>query len=255
MDLGLTGSAFLVTGGSQGLGRATAESLVADGANVVLIARDTRQVDDAVAALGPDRVTACPGDLADPELADRAVALALATYGRLDGALISVGGPAVGRLEDITERQWQDAFESVFLGSLRMTRAVAAHARSTRTAASIAMVLSTSAKSPVAGLDTSNGLRPGLAMLVKSMADQWGSDGIRVNALLPGRIATARLEALEASTPDPAATRRGLEASIPLGRYGTPSEFGAVAAFVLSPAASYLTGSMVTVDGGMSRAL
>jgi 3-oxoacyl-[acyl-carrier protein] reductase len=237
------------------LGRATAESLVTDGANVVLIARDAGQVDDAVAALGPQRVTACPGDLADPELADRAVALALATYGRLDGALISVGGPAVGRLEDITERQWQDAFESVFLGSLRMTRAVAAHARSTRRPASIAMVLSTSAKSPVAGLDTSNGLRPGLAMLVKSMADQWGSDGIRVNALLPGRIATARLEALEASTPDPAATRRGLEASIPLGRYGTPSEFGAVAAFVLSPAASYLTGSMVTVDGGMSRAL
>jgi 3-oxoacyl-[acyl-carrier protein] reductase len=136
-----------------------------------------------------------------------------------------------------------------------MTRAVAAHARNAAVDSSIALVLSTSAKSPVGGLDTSNGLRPGLAMLVKSMADQWGADGIRVNALLPGRIATARLEALEASTPDPAATRRGLEASIPLHRYGTPAEFGAVAAFVLSPAASYVNGSMVTIDGGMSRAL
>jgi 3-oxoacyl-[acyl-carrier protein] reductase len=255
VDLGLAGSVFLVTGGSQGLGRATAEALVADGARVVLIARNAERLAEAVTDLGADQVTACVGDLADPHLAERAVALALSTYGRLDGALISVGGPAVGRLEDITERQWQDAFESVFLGSVRMTRAVADHARSSTRSASIALVLSTSAKSPVSGLDTSNGLRPGLAMLVKSLADQWGVDGIRINALLPGRIATARLEALEASTPDPAATRRGMEASIPLRRYGTPEEFGTVAAFVLSPAASYLTGSMVTIDGGMSRAL
>lgn len=255
MDLGLSGLVFLVTGGSQGLGRATAEALVHDGARVVLIARDTERLGEVVTTLGAERVTACAGDLADADLADRAVALALATYGRLDGALISVGGPAVGRLEDITERQWQDAFESVFLGSLRMTRAVADHARSSGTPASLALVLSTSAKSPVGGLDTSNGLRPGLAMLVKSLADQWGADDIRINALLPGRIATARLQALEASTPDPAATRKDLEASIPLGRYGTPEEFGRVAAFTLSPAASYLTGSMVTIDGGMSRAL
>jgi 3-oxoacyl-[acyl-carrier protein] reductase len=255
MDLGLAGSVFLVSGGSQGLGLATAQALVEDGAQVVLVARDASRLQEAVDGMAPGAAIACIGDLGDAELPDRAVTLALETFGRLDGALVSVGGPAVGGIDQVTDRQWQAAFESVFLGSLHMTRSVAAHARRSGTPAAIALVLSTSAKSPVEGLDTSNGLRPGLAMLVKSMADQWGPDGVRVNALLPGRIATSRLQSLEESTPDPAATRARYETAIPLGRYGTTAEFGRVAAFVLSPAASYLTGSMVTVDGGMSRAL
>lgn len=255
MDLGLSDLVFVVTGGSQGLGLASAQALVADGAKVVLVARDVERLAQAAESLTHGQVATCVGDIGDPELPARAIAAAIEAFGRLDGALISVGGPAVGDIDRVTDRQWQAAFESVFLGSLRMTRAVAAHARDAGCASSIALVLSTSAKSPVEGLDTSNGLRPGLAMLVKSMADQWGADGIRVNALLPGRIETARLQALESSTTNPQATRQRYEAAIPLRRYGQPEEFGRAAAFVLSPAASYVTGSMVTVDGGLSRAL
>lgn len=255
MDLGLEGLVFVVTGGSEGLGLATGQALVADGARIVIVGRDHDRLARALDGLPEDRVVAMAGDLADSGLAARAVERAVAAFGRLDGALVSVGGPAVGGLEAVDDDQWRAAFDSVFLGSLRLCRAVADHARRAGAPASLALVLSTSAKSPVEGLDTSNGLRPGLAMLVKSMADQWGADGIRVNALLPGRIGTARLRSLEASTPDPEATRARYEQAIPLGRYGVPEEFGAVAAFVLSPAAGYVTGSMLTVDGGMSRAL
>ena len=101
----------------------------------------------------------------------------------------------------------------------------------------------------------SNGLRPGLAMVAKTLADELGPRGVRVNGLLPGRIATERVAELDASTGDADAARRAAEATIPLGRYGEPAEFGAVAAFVLSPAASFLTGVMLPVDGGLLRAL
>ncbi|MDP9183208.1 MAG: SDR family oxidoreductase, partial [Actinomycetota bacterium] len=117
---------------------------------------------------------------------------------------------------------------------------------------SIVLVLSTSAKMPVGNLSVSNGLRPGLAMLAKTLADELGPRGVRVNGLLPGRVDTDRVRALDG--PDPA-VRAGHEAGIPLRRYGDPTEFGRVAAFLLSPAASYVTGAMVPVDGGISRGL
>lgn len=255
MDLRLHDHVFIVSGGSDGLGLACAQALTQEQARVVVVGRDAHRLTAAVAGLPSGSAVALPGDLADVTLAERAVALASAHFGRLDGACISVGGPVVGALEDVSDDQWRAGFDSVFLGSLRLCRAIAAHARAQATPASIAMVLSTSARSPVEGLDTSNGLRPGLAMLVKSMADQWGEDGIRVNALLPGRISTARLRTLEEASTDPAATRARYEQAIPLGRYGTPEEFGAVAAFMVSSRASYVTGSLVAVDGGMSRAL
>jgi 3-oxoacyl-[acyl-carrier protein] reductase len=114
-------------------------------------------------------------------------------------------------------------------------------------------VLSTSAVEVFTGLSTSNGLRPGLAMLVKDLADEVGPSGIRVNGLLPGRIATARIAKLDAASGDPTAARELASAAIPLRRYGKPEEFGRVAAFVLSPAASYMTGTLITVDGGVTR--
>jgi 3-oxoacyl-[acyl-carrier protein] reductase len=123
------------------------------------------------------------------------------------------------------------------------------------TGPAVLAVLSTSAKSPINGLTTSNGLRPGLAMLVKDFADELGPRGIRVNGVLPGRIATDRTLALDAAQGNAAAARRRNEAAIPLGRYGDPAEFGRLAAFLLSPAASYITGSLIPVDGGALRAL
>ncbi len=120
---------------------------------------------------------------------------------------------------------------------------------------SVAFVLSSSVRSPISGLAVSNGLRPGLGMLAKTLADEVGRRGIRINGLLPGRISTERVAELDASTGDPAASRARSEAGIPLRRYGEPAEFGRVAAFVLSPAASYVSGVMVPVDGGALRSL
>lgn len=241
----------MVTGASKGLGLATATALVGEGARVVLVARDQDTVSAAAAGLG-ERAIGLAEDLGEPEAAERIVAAAHARFGRLDGALLSVGGPAPGTVLDTTDEQWRGAFETVFLGALRVARAVA---RGLSEGGSIAFVLSTSVRQPIANLTLSNGLRPGLAMAAKAMADELGSAGIRVNGLMPGRIATDRMNQLDASTGDPEASRARNSASIPLGRYGEPAEFGRVAAFLLSPAASYLTGIMLPVDGGLLRGL
>ncbi len=252
MDLGLTDKVYVVTGGSRGLGRATAAALVSDGARVVVSSRSQDSVDAAVADLGDDRAAGVAGDNADPDAADQLVARAIERFGRLDGAVISVGGPPAGGVREITDEQWRQAFESVFLGAVRMARTVAGAMSG---GGSIVFVLSTSVKAPIAGLAISNGLRPGLAMIAKTLADELGPQGIRVNGLLPGRIETERVQELDNGTPDPAATKRGHLAAIPLGRYGDPAEFGAVAAFLLSPAAGYVNGAMIPVDGGITRAL
>ena len=251
MDLDLRDRGYIVTGGSGGLGLATARALVADGAHVVISSRSQDSVDAAVAELG-DRAVGVVADNADPGTPDRLVAAARRAFGSLDGALISVGGPPAGSMMDTTDEQWTQAFESVFLGSLRLARTVAAELDG---GGSIAFVLSTSVKAPIGGLAISNGLRPGLAMTAKMMADELGPRGIRVNGLLPGRIETARVQHLDSLADDPAAARSGHEATIPLGRYGTPEEFGQVAAFVLSPAAGFVSGAMIPVDGGLTRAL
>lgn len=258
MDLGLTDQVHVVSGGSRGLGFATAQVLVDEGARVVILAREPAQVDAAVTRLGEGAV-GLAADLADPAAAAAAVALAQDRWGRLDGALLSVGGPPAGRVLSTTDDQWRAAFDSVFLGSVRLAREVCAGISASGGGAgdvqggALAWVLSTSAVEVFPGLTTSNGLRPGLAMLVKDLADEVGPAGIRVNGLLPGRIATDRLASLDAATGDPDAARARASAAIPLGRYGDPLEFGRVAAFVLSPAASYLTGGLIRVDGGSTR--
>lgn len=251
MDLGLRDRTYIVTGGTGGLGLASAHALVADGARVVVSSRRSEAVDQAVQDLGP-AATGVVADNADHDTASRLVTAALQATGRLDGALISTGGPPGGSMTDATDAQWTAAFESVFLGAVRLARTVAFELSE---GGSIAFVLSSSVKSPIGGLAISNGLRPGLAMAAKTMADELGPRGIRVNGLLPGRLDTDRVRHLDSLSRDPDAARSANEATIPLRRYGTPHEFGQVAAFVLSPAAGYLTGSMVPVDGGLGRAL
>ena len=253
MDLGLSDRAFLVTAASTGLGRATAQHLVAEGARVVLVARRAELLAEAVSQMGPDRAVALAADLTDSNTAETACALALDAFGRLDGALISVGGPPAGSVLSTSEEQWRGAFESVFLAALRTCGTVVR--RGTASDLCIAWVLSTSVKTPAPGLATSNGLRPGLAMLVKQLADELGPQGTRVVGLMPGAIETERARYLNSLRDDPDAARASAEASIPLRRYGRPEEFGRVAAFVLSPAASYLTGSVIAVEGGAQRAL
>jgi 3-oxoacyl-[acyl-carrier protein] reductase len=252
VDIGVRDKTFIVTGGSGGLGFATAQALVDEGARLVISSRSEESITRAAATLGTSRVVGVPIDNGDQEAGERLVATAVAKWGALHGALISVGGPPPGPLMDSTDDDWRKAFESIHIGALRIARAVA---RAGGAGTSIAFVLSSSVRSPIPGLAISNGLRPGLAMAAKTLADELGPAGIRVNGLLPGRIDTDRVRELDAKSGDPEQARRTSERAVPLRRYGTPAEFGRVAAFILSPMASYITGAMIPVDGGALRTL
>ena len=243
MDLGLGDRVYLVTGGSRGLGYAAAEALVAEGARVVLSARDGEATVRAAAALGPGRAVGLAADNADPATPGRLISAAREEFGRLDGALVSVGGPPGGTAVQTPDEAWEAAFGSVFLGAVRLSRALAGALTG---GGAIAFVLSSSVRAPIPSLVISNGLRPGLAGFAKTLADELGPRGIRVNGLLPGSIATDRLREL-------GPVRSSSLEGIPLRRIGEPAEFGRAAAFLLSPAASYLTGTMLPVDGGALR--
>jgi 3-oxoacyl-[acyl-carrier protein] reductase len=254
MDLGLSDRVFVVTGGSRGLGRAGAEVLVAEGARVVLAARDSDLLTQVSGDLGgADHAFAVPTDLTEAGAEERLVAAAMARFGRVDGALISCGGPPPSTVMNSEDDSWRAAFEGVFLGPLRVAKAVA-NAISDEGGA-ISFVLSSSAREPIPGLSLSNGLRPGLAGVVKDLADELAPRGIRVNGLMPGRITTDRTLELDSKAGRGDSARRRNESLIPMGRYGDPVEFGTIAAFTLSAAASYLTGVLLPIDGGARRSL
>jgi len=271
MDLRLRDRVFVIAGGSRGLGFATAEVLVAEGARVVVGAtRDSTGVEAVrrLAASGPavDAAAYVVADSSDPESPGRLVAAARDRYGRLDGALISGGGTPSGSMLSTPDDAWQRAFDGSFLGALRLARAAVAalgdEGRSapaesptpTGSGGSIVFVLGSSVRVPLPRLAVSNAMYPGLAGVAKMLADELGPSGIRVNSVLPVRIDTDRVRALDAEVGPPEEVRAGQSAKIPLRRYGTPPELGRVAAFLLSPAASYITGSVIPVDGGAIRA-
>ncbi len=254
MDLGLTGARALVGGGSGGLGGAVAGALRAEGARVGLIARPSDRLDARAAELDS---LAVPADLSTPDGPAAAVAAAVAAFGGLDLLVVNSGGPPPGRFEDLDEATWARAIDGTLWSALRLMRAALPHLREGRDPA-ILIILSSSAREPIPGLTTSNLIRPGLAGLIKSMVEEIVP--VRINGLAPGRLATDRIAQLDAGRATSAGvsleeiTRRSID-RIPLGRYGDPMELGRVAAFLLSPAASYVTGAIVPVDGGMIRAL
>lgn len=190
-------------------------------------------------------------DNADTGTPDRLIGAACDAFKRLDGVLISVGGPPAGTSDTIDDDQWRAAFESVFLGAVRLSRAVAAELGE---GGVIGLVLSSSVyEPPIPGLAISNALRPGLAGYARNLVNELGPRGIRVVGLVPAHIETDRVRELDARNGDPDAARARATAGVPLRRYGTPEEFGRSAAFLLSPAASYLTGVMLSIDGGVRR--
>jgi 3-oxoacyl-[acyl-carrier protein] reductase len=271
VDLGLSDRVYLVTGGSRGLGYAAAEVLVAEGARVVLSSPNEARLSAAADLLSQKAATAdaatwVVADNGDPGTPDRLIAAAKDRFGRLDGALISVGGTPPGTIADTPDEAWRLAFESVFLGSVRLARVLAArlgepsedlsgNGSITGAGLSVVFVLAASVRVPLAGLPISNGLFPGLAGVVKTLANEHGPEGVRINALLPVRIATDRVREFDALSGDPDEVRARESEGIPLRRYGEPKEFGQAAAFLLSPAASYITGAMIPVDGGAIRSI
>lgn len=253
MDLGLRDKVFVVGGGTAGLGFATAAALVGEGARVLVAGRDRRRAVEAVERLeaiaGRDgAVNACAVDLGDRAAPGLLVEAAVSHFGRLDGALVNTGGPRVAPVTETTEEDWEAAAAQTLIAPVRLARAVIEHLRGLDgSGGSIAFVLSGSVRSPLPRIALSNAIRPGLAMHVKDLADHYGPPpkSVRVTGLLPYKILSERLRGH--GLPDPE--------SIPLRRVGEPEEFGRVAAFLLSDAASYVTGSVIAVDGGGLRAV
>jgi 3-oxoacyl-[acyl-carrier protein] reductase len=262
MDLGLTGARVLVCGASRGLGFAAANALAAEGAHVAINARHSEPLQEAALRLSAStRTTVIPltADVATPEGPGRLVARAVAELGGLDVLVTNSGGPPAGTFDELDDAAWQAAFELLVLSSVRLVRAALPALRSSTRAAVLA-VTSYAIKQPLPNLVLSNSLRAAVAGLMKSLALELGGQGIRFNCILPAWTDTDRVERLmqdrarRAGTTAVAETLAQASAS-PLGRMGQPEEFARVVAFLCSPAASYVTGAMLTVDGGMYKGL
>lgn len=259
MELGLKGKVALVSAGSKGLGYGIARALAADGARVAICSRDAANVEAAVASLraetGAEVIgTAC--DVTKPEQLQAWIDSA-AAWGPVHALLVNAGGPPGGLALEMTDAQWQAAFELTLLSAVRMIRATVP--RMTEGSA-ILTVTSSSVREPIERLGLSTVMRSGVAGLVKTLADELAPQQIRVNNLIPGRMDTERVAQLDAA----AAQRSGKSveeirsasiAKIPLRRLGTIDDFGAAGAFLLSPAAAYITGATLRVDGGMMRSV
>lgn len=255
MDLGLEKRHALVTGASRGLGRAIASTLAAEGAEVVAVARNLERLNELVAATPPGHGTitarAC-------DLADGAAIESLGTVlQQVDVLVLNTGGPPPGPAADTPDAVWSRQFETMFLSAIRLTRLALPGMRK-RGFGRILAVVSSGVIQPIPNLGVSNALRSALVGWAKTLASEVGSEGITVNCIAPGRIATDRVAELDRGK----ATREGIDirqvekesrAAIPAGRYGDAAEFASVAAFLASPRASYMTGGVIRVDGGMIR--
>lgn len=263
MDLELTGKVALVTAASRGLGFAAAKALLLEGAQVVICGRNEERLATAVADLqmlaGSSAVAGQVADVTNKDEIRQLVAMTVETFGGLDILVTNAGGPPSGGFDAFEMATWQEAVNLTLMSAVDLIQEALPHLRNSQ-AGSILTITSISAKQPLPNLILSNVLRPAVLGLTKSLSQELGPDGIRVNSILPGWTATERVDELMAANAKRNGTTKAEEvakitAAIPLGRIGKPEEFGHVAAFFSSPAASFVTGVMIQVDGGRTAGL
>ncbi len=260
MDLQLNGKVALVTGSSRGLGYATALQLASEGARVVINGRDKDSLEAAAQQIRTQthaEVLALPGDVTDPELPGRLVRQITGTWQGLDILITNAGGPRPGAFEKFTDEDWAQAVDLSFLSHVRLIRAAIPALRKS-SAASVLTITSYSVKQPIPNLVLSNSIRAATVGLTKTLAMELGQDGIRFNSILPGWTRTERVQKLMKARAETNGTTIEEEiqkqsAESPLGRMATPEEFANAAVFLVSPAAAYITGVMLTVEGGMYK--
>ena len=238
MDLGLKGRTAIVCGASAGMGLATAEALSAEGANVAMFARRRDELGREA-----ERLAALPirGDLTNPKDLERLVEKTLEAFGGIDILVNNGGGPPRTSALEMTDETVEDAVELLLLSAIRLTNLCLPHLRQSGHGRVI-NITSSSVREPIDNLALSNSVRPGVIGWAKTLAREIGPDGVTVNSIAPGRIETARLLAKDAE-------------DIPLRRVGQPKEIGDVICFLASDRASYVTGAVIPVDGGMTRQL
>jgi 3-oxoacyl-[acyl-carrier protein] reductase len=262
VNLGLRGKVALVAAASRGLGRAVADELAAEGADLILCARDREPLERAAAdihAATGVAVLAEPTDVADPAAVERLVARGIDRFGRVDVLVTNAGGPPAGPFESLAPSMWEAATRLTLGSAVSLTRAVLPGMK-TRRWGRIVNITSIAVKQPVDNLMLSNSLRAAVTGFARTLATEVAPFGVTVNNALPGYTRTERVEQLARATearggPSAEAVRRGWEAQIPMGRLGEAREFAALVAFLASERASYITGASVAVDGGWIRAL
>lgn len=260
MNLGLDEKIALVTASSRGLGRALALRLAQEGAHVAICARGEERLEETAEHIREttgQRVHAVAADISKPETADRLIRTTTETFGRLDILVTNAGGPPPGQFLDLSAEAWERAAQLTLMSAVRLCYA-AAPVMKEQTSGSILAMTSITVKQPLPNLVLSNSLRLGVTGLVKTLADELAPFGIRANAICPGWTRTARVEQLLEDRAQRSGTTVEEEAAkvaadIPMGRMGTPEEFAAAAAFLVSDAASFINGVSLLVDGGMYR--
>lgn len=258
MDFGIKNKRALVLGGSKGLGRGIAEALAGEGVAVALTGRDPVKTAAVAAEIG-DGALGLVLDLSDPDAIDPFLSQLVTDFGPVDILVLNGGGPPPSVAAEIDPAFWRKQFDTMVLSGMRITDGLLPFMRQQRWGRIIS-VASTSIREPIPGLTASNALRSAVAGWMKTLAGEVAAEGITVNMLLPGRLATDRT--LSFDRMDAEAEGLSLEAvatrsqsDIPLKRYGTPAEFGAAAAFLASRQAGYITGVAVPIDGGLSRSM